>query len=110
MSIHQAVERGRAIDLTPKALPDGKFAARAVVTREADCHVPWPGLRRARAPASRSALGLSTKCTPLARAICPSRFPERRVSPEQQTFSARLKGNWKRYRHTDQVGELTIDR
>lgn len=39
MSIHQLVEGGYIVDLTPVPMPDGKFAARALVTRQGDQHI-----------------------------------------------------------------------
>lgn len=44
LSVHQFVEGGYMIDSTPAARPDGKFAAHAVVTCQADGQVIelWP--------------------------------------------------------------------
>lgn len=39
MSTARVVVHGHEIDSTPKVLPDGKFVARAVVTRQADQRV-----------------------------------------------------------------------
>jgi hypothetical protein len=44
LSVHHIVEGRYMIDVTPSALPDGKFAAHAVVTHERDKQVEdlWP--------------------------------------------------------------------
>lgn len=39
MSVYKSVEGGYTVDTTPEALADGTFAARAVVTRQADSRV-----------------------------------------------------------------------
>ena len=36
LAVHQFLEGGYMIDTTPAALPDGRFVARAVVTRQVD--------------------------------------------------------------------------